>query len=67
VIELGGEELQILRQGFPWGTVREAEPYYAVYTKTFDAFDLMLARMMKSGESFNGSLFIHHSKFLFYR
>ena len=41
--------------------------YYAAYTKSFDAFDLMLARMMTNGESLNGSLFIHQRKFLFYR
>jgi putative iron-dependent peroxidase len=46
VIEQDGAELQILRQGYPWGTVREAGLYFAAYTKSLDVFDLMLARMM---------------------
>jgi porphyrinogen peroxidase len=46
VIEQEGEELQILRQSYPWGTVREAGLYFAAYTKSLDVFDLMLARMM---------------------
>jgi putative iron-dependent peroxidase len=46
VIERDGAELQILRQSYPWGTVREAGLYFAAYTKSLDAFDLMLARMM---------------------
>lgn len=46
VIEQDGAELQILRQSFPWGTVREAGLYFAAYTKSLDVFDLMLARMM---------------------
>jgi porphyrinogen peroxidase len=46
VIERDGTELQILRQSYPWGTVREAGLYFAAYTKSLDVFDLMLARMM---------------------
>lgn len=46
VIERDGVELQILRQSYPWGTVREAGLYFAAYTKSLDVFDLMLARMM---------------------
>lgn len=46
VIERDGAELQILRQSYPWGTVREAGLYFAAYTKSFDVFDSMLARMM---------------------
>jgi len=46
VIEQDGAELQILRQGYPWGTVREAGLYFVAYTKSLDVFDLMLARMM---------------------
>jgi putative iron-dependent peroxidase len=46
VIERDGAELQILRQSYPWGTVREAGLYFAAYTKSLDIFDLMLARMM---------------------
>ena len=46
VIERDGAELQILRQSYPWGTVREAGLYFAAYTKSLDVFDAMLARMM---------------------
>jgi deferrochelatase/peroxidase EfeB len=46
VIERDGVELQILRQSYPWGTVREAGLYFTAYTKSLDVFDLMLARMM---------------------
>ena len=46
VIERDGAELQILRQSYPWGTVREAGLYFAAYTKSLDVFDTMLARMM---------------------
>ncbi len=46
VIERDGRELQILRQSYPWGTVREAGLYFVAYTKSLDVFDLMLARMM---------------------
>jgi porphyrinogen peroxidase len=46
VIERDGAELQILRQSYPWGTVREAGLYFAAYTKSLDVFDSMLARMM---------------------
>jgi putative iron-dependent peroxidase len=46
VIEQDGAELQILRQSYPWGTVREAGLYFAAYTKSLDVFDVMLARMM---------------------
>lgn len=50
VIERDGVELQILRQSYPWGTVREAGLYFVAYTKSLDIFDLMLARMMGAAE-----------------
>ncbi len=50
VIERDGEELQILRQSYPWGTVREAGLYFVAYTKSLDIYDLMLARMMGAAE-----------------
>ncbi|MGE3977509.1 MAG: Dyp-type peroxidase [Nitrospira sp.] len=50
VIERDGEELQILRQSYPWGTVREAGLYFVAYTKSLDIFDLMLARMMGTAD-----------------
>lgn len=50
VVERDGRELKILRQSYPWGTVREAGLYFVAYTKSLDIFDLMLARMMGSAE-----------------
>ena len=50
VIERDGAELQILRQSYPWGTVREAGLYFAAYTKSLDVFDSMLARMMGAAD-----------------
>jgi putative iron-dependent peroxidase len=50
VIEREGKELQILRQSYPWGTVRESGLYFVAYTKSLDIFDLMLARMMGAAE-----------------
>lgn len=46
VIEWEGAELQILRQSYPCGTVREAGFYFVAYTKSLDIFDMMLGRMM---------------------
>lgn len=46
VIERDGAELHILRQSYPWGTVREAGLYFSAYTKSLDVFDVMLDRMM---------------------
>jgi putative iron-dependent peroxidase len=46
VIERDGAELQILRQSYPWGTVREAGLYFIAYTKSLDIFELMLSRMV---------------------
>jgi putative iron-dependent peroxidase len=50
VIERDGAELQILRQSYPWGTVREAGLYFVAYTKSLDIYDLMLGRMMGAAE-----------------
>jgi len=50
VIKRDGEELQILRQSYPWGTVREAGLYFVAYTKSLDIFDLILARMMGASD-----------------
>lgn len=46
VVERDGAELQILRQSYPWGTVRESGLYFVAYTKSLEVFDLMLSRMM---------------------
>jgi porphyrinogen peroxidase len=46
VIEEGGEELQILRQSYPYGSAREAGLFFVAYGRTIDNFEKMLARMM---------------------
>jgi putative iron-dependent peroxidase len=57
VIEQNGVELQILRQSYPWGTVRESGLYFVAYTKSLDIFDLMLARIMgASGDGLHDRL-----------
>ncbi len=45
VIEENGEELQILRHSYPYGTVREAGLFFVAYGKTLDNFEKMLAHM----------------------
>jgi putative iron-dependent peroxidase len=57
VIERDGKELQILRQSYPYGTVRESGLYFVAYTKSLDIFDLMLARIMgTSGDGLHDRL-----------
>lgn len=46
VIEEGGEELQIVRHSFPYGTVSEAGLYFVAYCRTLDIPERMLSRMM---------------------
>ncbi|MBI4514505.1 MAG: Dyp-type peroxidase [Deltaproteobacteria bacterium] len=46
VIEENGEELEIVRHSFPYGTVSEAGLFFIAYNKTIDTFEKMLARMM---------------------
>ena len=45
VIEEDGEELEIVRHSFPYGTVSEAGLFFIAYTKTLDTTEKMLARM----------------------
>jgi putative iron-dependent peroxidase len=46
VIEENGEELQIVRHSFPYGTVSEAGLFFVAYSKTLDIPEKMLARMV---------------------
>src|SRR5262249_6794869 len=46
--EEGGEELEIVRHSFPYGTVSEAGLFFIAYTKTLDTTEKMLARMFGS-------------------
>lgn len=46
VIEEDGEELEIVRHSFPYGTVSEAGLFFLAYTKTLDTTEKMLSRMM---------------------
>lgn len=46
VIERDGEELQIVRHSYPYGSVREAGLFFVAYARTPEHFELMLARMM---------------------
>ncbi|MBI3089589.1 MAG: Dyp-type peroxidase [Candidatus Tectomicrobia bacterium] len=45
VIEEEGEELEIVRHSFPYGTTSEAGLFFIAYAKTLSTFDKMLARM----------------------
>jgi len=46
VIEENGEELEIVRHSFPYGTVNEAGLFFIAYSKTLDIPERMLRRMM---------------------
>ncbi len=46
VIEEDGEELEIVRHSFPYGTTSEAGLFFIAYNKTQDTFEKMLARMV---------------------
>ncbi len=46
VIEEDGEELEIVRHSFPYGTVSEAGLFFIAYTKDLRIPERMLARMM---------------------
>jgi putative iron-dependent peroxidase len=46
VIEEDGDELQIVRHSFPYGTLSEAGLFFIAYNKTLDTFEKMLSRMM---------------------
>ncbi len=46
VIEENGEELEILRHSFPYGTTSEAGLFFIAYTKDLSITDRMLRRML---------------------
>ncbi len=46
VIEEHGEELEIVRHSFPYGTVSEAGLFFIAYCRTLDIPERMLSRMM---------------------
>jgi porphyrinogen peroxidase len=46
VIEERGEELEIVRHGFPYGTVSESGLFFIAYSKTLAIPERMLSRMM---------------------
>lgn len=48
VMEEGGHELEILRQGLPYGTTSEAGIYFIAYGRTPTNFRRMLERMMRA-------------------
>jgi porphyrinogen peroxidase len=50
VIEENGEELQIVRHSFPYGTVSEAGLFFIAYTKSLDTTEKMLARIMGNSD-----------------
>lgn len=57
VIEENGEELQIVRHGFPYGTASEAGLFFIAYSKRADIPEKMLNRMMgASGDGLHDHL-----------
>jgi porphyrinogen peroxidase len=46
VNEENGEELEIVRHSFPYGTASESGLFFIAYTKTLDTPEKMLSRMM---------------------
>ena len=57
VIEENGEELEIVRHSFPYGTVSEKGLFFIAYCKTLDIPEKMLSRMMGTwGDGFHDHL-----------
>jgi putative iron-dependent peroxidase len=57
VMEENGEELEIVRHSFPYGTVSEAGLFFIAYSKTLDIPEKMLSRMMgASGDGLHDHL-----------
>jgi putative iron-dependent peroxidase len=46
VIEEEGEELEIVRHSFPYGSVSEAGLFFIAYNRNLDTFEKMLSRML---------------------
>jgi putative iron-dependent peroxidase len=49
VIKENGEELEIVRHSFPYGTTSESGLFFIAYTKDLDVPEKMLSRMMGTG------------------
>jgi putative iron-dependent peroxidase len=57
VMEEHGEELEIVRHSFPYGTVSEAGLFFIAYSKTLDIPEKMLSRMLgTSGDGLHDHL-----------
>lgn len=57
VMEENGEELEIVRHSFPYGTVSEAGLFFIAYSKTLDIPEKMLSRMLgTSGDDLHDHL-----------
>ena len=57
VIEEGGEELEIVRHSFPYGTMSEHGLFFIAYTRDLDIPDRMLRRMLgASGDGLHDHL-----------
>lgn len=57
VMEEHGEELEIVRHSFPYGTVSEAGLFFIAYSKTLDIPEKMLSRMLgASGDGLHDHL-----------
>ena len=57
VIEEDGEELEIVRHSFPYGTTSERGLFFIAYDKQLDTFEKMLSRMMgTSGDGLHDRL-----------
>jgi porphyrinogen peroxidase len=57
VMEENGEELEIVRHSFPYGTVSEAGLFFIAYSKTLDIPEKMLSRMLgTSGDGLHDHL-----------
>ncbi len=57
VIEEDGEELEIVRHSFPYGTTSERGLFFIAYNKQLDTFEKMLSRMMgTSGDGLHDRL-----------
>ncbi len=60
VIEEAGEELEIVRHSFPYGTVSESGLFFIAYCRTLDIPEKMLSRMIgTSGDGLHDHLMDH--------
>jgi putative iron-dependent peroxidase len=62
VIEENGEELEILRHSFPYGSATEAGLFFIAYTKDLSIPERMLARMLGAGDDHLHDHLMHHTQ-----